>query len=321
MTEQGSSDNSPTLTPASSVQEQPQVLRWLSTQDGWRRFFANLPQRLSVNSPTEGTEHPKYDRGYHRIQHSKLEDNEQGIPRFAAFQNSNDSFCIFRRFGDVATRILETKQIELWALITELQDLDKEDAANESMRYRLSSVEYNEKWDSKQKDLLDTIEEKLTVYYKFLDRYTRIRDLEGVKERHHRSVYDFNINNRSFEGGEDAFLFQIDDFVSAKKTSGSRKSNRVEDMIESYLQNNPESRLHSLFISNDEKKKTSKESNVIHLSTFRLGLASNIAAVCLGTAALFTPISPLHLGGLSRGKTSCVGGIFLVLLVFMSNDC
>ncbi|PVH80178.1 hypothetical protein DL98DRAFT_654972 [Cadophora sp. DSE1049] len=319
ISEHESSDGSATLTPASSVQEQPQVPRWPSTQDGWRRFFANLPQRLSVNSPTEGTEHPKYDRGYDRIRHSKLEDNEQGIPRFAAFQNSNDSFCIFRRFGDVATRILETKQIELWALITELRDLDKKDAADESMRYRLSSVEYNEKWDSKQKDLLDTIEEKLTVYYKFLDRYTRIRDLEGVKERHHRSVYDFNINNRSFEGGEDAFLFEIDDFVSAKKTSGSSKSNRVEDMIESYLQNNPESRLHDLFISNDERMRTSKESNVIHLSTFRLGLAPKITAVCLGTGALFTPIFLLYLGDLSRGEMSCVVGIFvLVFLVIMS---
>lgn len=79
---------------------------------------------------------------------------------------------------------------------------------------------------------------------KFLDRYVRIRDLDGVKDRHHKSVYDFNVNNRSFEGGEDAFLFQRDDFISARKTPGSMKSNRVEDMIESYLQNNPKSRLH-----------------------------------------------------------------------------
>ncbi|KAH7409613.1 hypothetical protein BKA64DRAFT_403189 [Cadophora sp. MPI-SDFR-AT-0126] len=187
------------------------------------------------------------------------------------------------------------------------------------MRYRLSSVEHRGNWDSKQKDLLKKIEEKLTIYYKFLDLYTRIRNLEGVKERHHRSVYDFNINNRSFEGGEDAFLFEIDDFVSARTRSGSGKSSRVEDMIESYLQNNTESRLHTLFVGKDEKSKTSKESNVIHLSTFRLGLAPKIAAVCLGTGALFTPIFLLYLGDFSRGTMSCVVGIFvLVFLVIMS---
>ena len=68
-----------------------------------------------------------------------------------------------------------------------------------------------------------------------------------MKERHHRSVYDFNINNRSFEGGEDSFLFEIDDFVSAKRRSISRKSNRIEDFIETFLQNNPDSRLHVRF--------------------------------------------------------------------------
>ncbi|KAL5317197.1 hypothetical protein ACEPPN_014292 [Leptodophora sp. 'Broadleaf-Isolate-01'] len=241
-----------------------------------------------------------------------------GVDSLATCHNA-PPFCIFRRFGDAATRILEIKQVELWTLVTKLQDLDRKDAADDSMRYRLSSIEYHEKWDATQKDLLETIEEKLTIYYKFLDRYVRIRDLDGVKDRHHKSVYDFNVNNRSFEGGEDAFLFQRDDFISARKTPGSMKSNRVEDMIESYLQNNPKSRLHTLFIGKDEQSKSSKGSKVIHLSTFRLSLAPKIAAVCLGTSALFTPIFLLYLGNLSRGEMSCVVGIFvLVFLVIMS---
>ncbi|KAH7308776.1 hypothetical protein BKA65DRAFT_173734 [Rhexocercosporidium sp. MPI-PUGE-AT-0058] len=314
-----SSTASDTLTPDSSVGDQPQASESPAAQDGWRRFLASLPHHPSVRAPSESTKEPEHDRGYDRIKPNKLEDHEQGIPRFAAFQNSNDSFCIFRRFGDTATRILETKQVELWALITELRDLDRKDAADETKRYRLSSIEYHEKWDSTQKDLLDTIEKKLTAYYKLLERYTRIRDLDGVKARHHRSVYDFNINNRSFEGGEDAFLFEIDDFVTAKKSAGSAKSNHVEDMIESYLQKNPESRLHRLFVGKDEKTKSSTASNVVHLSTFRLGLAPKIAAVCLGTGALFTPIFLLYLADLSRGKMSCIVGIFvLVFLVIMS---
>ncbi|KAH6710665.1 hypothetical protein BKA61DRAFT_100345 [Leptodontidium sp. MPI-SDFR-AT-0119] len=314
-----SSTGSDTLTPASSAGELPQGSRWLSVQDGWCRLLGNLPKRPSVHTPTQSPREPEHDRGYNRIRPNKLEDHEQGIPRFAAFQNSNDSFCIFRRFGDAATRILEIKQVELWTLITKLQDLDRKDAADDSMRYRLTSIEYHEKWDPTQKDLLETIEEKLTTYYKFLDRYVRIRDLDGVKDRNHKSVYDFNVNNRSFEGGEDAFLFQRDDFISARKTPGSMKSNRVEDMIESYLQNNPESRLHTLFIGKDEQSKSSKGSKVIHLSTFRLSLAPKIAAVCLGTSALFTPIFLLYLGNLSRGEMSCVVGIFvLVFLVTMS---
>ncbi|KAG4427277.1 hypothetical protein IFR05_017240, partial [Cadophora sp. M221] len=139
-------------------------------------------------------------------------------------------------------RILVIKQVELWTLITKLQDLDRKDAADDN---------------------------------KFLDLYVRIRDLDGVKDRHHKSVYDFNVNNRSFECGEEAFLFQRDDFVSTK-TSGSAKSNQIEDMIESYLQNKPDSKLHTLFVGNDEKIKSSAESHVVLLSTFRLGLALKI---------------------------------------------
>jgi len=103
-----------------------------------------------------------------------VEDNEQGIPRFAAFQNSNDSFCIFRKFGDVATRILETKQIKLCALIRQLQDLDKKDAEDESMRYRLSSIEHRGNWNTTQKDLLETIENKLKDYCEINCRRARM---------------------------------------------------------------------------------------------------------------------------------------------------
>ena len=34
-----------------------------------------------------------------------MEDNEQGTPHFAASQNLNDSFCMFRMFGDATTRV------------------------------------------------------------------------------------------------------------------------------------------------------------------------------------------------------------------------
>ena len=88
ISEHGSSDESATLTPASSVgesrgiedyfkhclvcyAEEIEVPRWPSTQDGWRRFFTKLPPRLSSNFPPEGPAQPKYDRGYHRIRHSK----------------------------------------------------------------------------------------------------------------------------------------------------------------------------------------------------------------------------------------------------------
>jgi hypothetical protein len=91
-------------------------------------------------------------------------DNVEGIPRLSALLDSNDSFCMFRRFGDEGARILLAKEIELDQLVQELRRLDKSDEASSDLDYRLHSVEYKDTWDSTQKILLDKIEVKLDKY-------------------------------------------------------------------------------------------------------------------------------------------------------------
>jgi hypothetical protein len=91
-------------------------------------------------------------------------DNVEGIPRLSALLDSNDSFCMFRRFGDEAARILLAKEIELDQLVQELRRLDKSDEASSDLDYRLHSVEYKDTWEPTQKILLDKIEEKLDKY-------------------------------------------------------------------------------------------------------------------------------------------------------------
>jgi hypothetical protein len=59
-----------------------------------------------------------------------LRDHVAGLPRLAALQDSNNSFCIFRKFGPVAVRILVGKEIELEQLVTRLNELDEEDIEN-----------------------------------------------------------------------------------------------------------------------------------------------------------------------------------------------
>ena len=92
------------------------------------------------------------------------EDHVDGLPRFAALQDSNDSFCIFRRFGPAATRILVGKEIELDQLMTKLNKLDNEDKENPAMRYRLKSVDFYDGCDPEQRKLLDELEVKLKDY-------------------------------------------------------------------------------------------------------------------------------------------------------------
>lgn len=91
-------------------------------------------------------------------------DHVAGLPRLAALLDSNDSFCIFRKFGPVAVRILIEKEIELDQLITRLNILDKEDSKNPETSYRLKSIDFYEGCDPEQKTLKEEIELKIKDY-------------------------------------------------------------------------------------------------------------------------------------------------------------
>jgi len=108
--------------------------------------------------------HPQLLQSLISSSHS-VEDHTEGIPRFAALQNSNDSFSMFRRFGPDATRILINKEIELGQLTTKLHELDEADYADEAnKRWRLSSAQHGEGFDPEQHLLVQKIEVKLGEY-------------------------------------------------------------------------------------------------------------------------------------------------------------
>lgn len=193
-----------------------------------------------------------------------VETHVEGIPRFAAFQNSNDSFSMIRKFGDQTFRLLIMKEIELCRITEKLQALDKEDEEDESKRYRLTSIENDANWDQTQRKLLQEYEEKVLSYCKkdmcvacledmltgvsdtLAEKFIVMNSLDRVAGHNHRSVLDWAIDNPPLEDGEDNFLFDPADFVYAKRASslGKDRASRIEKAIEAYLQRNPTSFLH-----------------------------------------------------------------------------
>lgn len=98
------------------------------------------------------------------------EDFQEGIPQLAWLLDNNDSFCIHRRFGSIASRILVGKQMELDQLIKKLKKLDALDATeatstNTKQRLRSLSPYGNvENWDNEQKNIMADLEIKLESY-------------------------------------------------------------------------------------------------------------------------------------------------------------
>ena len=95
-----------------------------------------------------------------------MSDYPEGYPQLAALLNSADNFAILRRFGITSARVLLHLQAEISYLEKELAGLDRTDAKDSSMEYRLRS--HRDEWDGKQKRIVKALREKLSVYCKFL---------------------------------------------------------------------------------------------------------------------------------------------------------
>lgn len=93
-----------------------------------------------------------------------MEDFEEGLPQLAALLDSNESFCILRRFGNPVVRALLRRQTELAQLDAKLRQLDEADAADDAKKQRLQTSEYN----TERNELLDKIEAKALPYCKGL---------------------------------------------------------------------------------------------------------------------------------------------------------
>jgi hypothetical protein len=81
--------------------------------------------------------------------------------------NSNESFAIFRKFGQLSSRILLQRQIELTELEKDLNELDAADAADPNRLYRLRGAHHKDGWDTAQRDLLSQVAVKLGEYGDF----------------------------------------------------------------------------------------------------------------------------------------------------------
>ena len=98
---------------------------------------------------------------------STVEDYPKGWPQLAAFLNSDDSFGIFRRFGQSHCRVLVQLQAEITILEEELRDLDKFDSREgSSTLWRLKRLDCQNGEEKIQKEKIDRLRVKLLEYGK-----------------------------------------------------------------------------------------------------------------------------------------------------------
>lgn len=95
-----------------------------------------------------------------------MEDHPEGYPQVAAYQNSDSSSALFRRFGNLHARSLLYKEVELTDLEAKLAELDREDNSKDDTEWRIAhSIHHDDgKNNEARKALMSEIYQKLEVY-------------------------------------------------------------------------------------------------------------------------------------------------------------
>ena len=102
-----------------------------------------------------------------------MENYPLGYPRQAALANSDESFMVYRRFGNVHARLLLHKQDELRELEDNLDDMDRRDDKTEQGQRCLQSRDNDENRPAiadreSRSQLLARMEGKTREYGRFL---------------------------------------------------------------------------------------------------------------------------------------------------------
>jgi len=245
------------------------------------------------------------ENGYYKIKYNKLEDYENGIPRLAAYLDSSESYCMYRRFGPTVTRRLLHLEIELDELEQRLHKLDQEDAAPGGKLYRLHSVEHKAHWDAAQVEILEQFDIKIRKYYDLLLKHFEIMALGQPTDHDHQSVCNWINDNKPLVDPEDKFIVHFDDLISAKKKieSSSQNNNSLEKMIGAYASSRTPSfisrRLQKLIKSKIGDRKTDNK-KIIWESSETVATLSRVVMVFLAVSFLLIPVFLLFLVKMTR---------------------
>lgn len=304
--EESSPVSEATLTPSSTEdhEQTPATPGHRLVVPPWNRFTTLLQNPFTSNPRLVADKSPNDDKKSVKVKsrHEKLEDFELGYPRLGALIDSDKSFCMFRRYGATAARIILQRQIELGELVKELHKLDKTGAGPDRDVDRLITVKHN---DSAHQDLTNKIEDKLLKFYDLLLKYLEVKTLRQPPKRDQLSVYNWIQNNTPIVEEEADFVFYIEDLISGKNkiASSGQPGNKVEDMLDWLSSKHPRSFLDTLLRNKSERMKTDDPNIHIH-SSERLGIIGRVIIVFLAVNFLLIPVFLLFLVQMSRPAMS-----------------
>ena len=151
----------------------------------------------------------------------KLEDYPLGYPRLSYVLDSDDSFMMYRRFGQLHSRLLLHKQDQLREMEEELLALDRRDDRMEDTQLFLKSRAEDEERDPPARgrsrtELLARIETTLAEYSKLLLQAKEMQALNRPTDRDHASVSNYFANDQPVLEQDREWIARKEDLVTIR---------------------------------------------------------------------------------------------------------
>ncbi|KAH8811472.1 hypothetical protein F5884DRAFT_854818 [Xylogone sp. PMI_703] len=255
-------------------------------------------------------EKKKYDEyhGHNRIVHEKIEDFPKGLPRLAAYQDSNPCVYIYRKFGRLFKRNLLHLEIRLGQIEEKLDSLDRADERDTELEFRLRGYENYPGWNTAQKELLAESRQALHDYG------NQIEALDKPRKNHYMSLFYFINDEQPIAEEYERVLLKIDDFVTV--SGESSKSNRTQDFLEWVANRWPNSFIRYILETDEDRRKTDNP-RIRNYSDTRLeGMAAAIHVV-LSLISIVAPVFILVLVPMPRAMMACTIAGFAFLFSLM----
>ncbi|KAK3201734.1 hypothetical protein GRF29_164g468701 [Pseudopithomyces chartarum] len=215
----------------------------------------NLDSASRSPSPANNvTDQTAQDHRYDNITFETVNDYPKGYPRWAAYQNSDANFGVYRRFGTVRHRLLLYRQQELYKLERELFQLDKEDEANA-----------------------------------LLECEHRSSLMQKASKRDHLNLVNYLWNQKSIVKSETEFTNQQDDFIKLSECSESPLESFIDYVICNWV---PSKWLRQQFTSQSQMSKFSNEYTIL-TSPRKIFILSRIIASALAIGTISVPLAVL----------------------------
>ncbi|KAF2737192.1 hypothetical protein EJ04DRAFT_130378 [Polyplosphaeria fusca] len=273
-------------------------------------WFIFSPRRWGLRLIPVSWWHPEHlpDGRFKKLHFESVDDYPKGYPAWAAFQNSDPTFRVYRRYGTLRNRVILHKQQELAGLETSLNELDEEDSNSKENKGRLGSLRRDKEDDSKRIILMTEIEKKLKEYDDLLAREARSGAMRRAPKRNFRTLVNYLWNEKPVSRREMQFLTLRDDFVILSDEGDST----LETVLDWFVCRIPIKFVRRQFSSEDQLDKL-KDDAYVFTSATRLAGAVRIFAIAMAILLIGVPIYFLNFGSCSLSQKRSIVLISVVL--------